>query len=394
MQIDWPLATSSWDEDEYDAIKRVVSTGNFSMGEEVKKFENSFSSYIGKKFSVMCNSGSSANLLMVSALRYRKNGYLRAGDEIIVPAVSWSTSYFPLSQNNLKLKFVDVDIETLNYDLKKLESAITDDTKAILAVNLLGNCNNFTNLLNLIDGHDIILIEDNCESMGASFGGKMAGTFGLLGSHSTFFSHHISTMEGGIVSTDDEELYQIMVCLRAHGWTRNLPKENLVNGVKNIDPFSESFNFVLPGYNLRPLELSGAIGNEQLLKLPALIDGRRKNASYFVEMAKSIPWIITQKEIGKSSWFGFSIILKKEAPISRAELIKRLGALKVDVRPIVAGNFLKNAALNYMEYECHSTFENADLVDQNGFFVGNHHYCIKEKINAFFECLKKVETSS
>lgn len=387
MSINWPLATSSWDKDEIAAIERVVSSGNFTMGPSVFEFEQSFAKFTGTKFALMCNSGSSANLLMVAALRYRRDNPINAGDEIIVPAVSWSTSYFPLVQYGLRLKFVDIDIRTLNYDLGKLESAISENTKAILAVNLLGNINDFTKINKMIAGKEIIVIEDNCESMGASLNGTKSGAFGLMASHSCFFSHHISTMEGGVVSTNDEELYQIMISLRAHGWTRNLPETNLVSGKKNTDAFYESFNFVLPGYNLRPLELSGAIGEEQLKKLPNLIYERRKNAEHFLKVSKRIPWLMTQKEIGKSSWFGFSLILSEDAPISRAELLRTMQGLKVDVRPIVAGNFMNNQALKYFDYTVHSNLVNSDYLDEYGFFVGNHHYCIKDKIDQFFDCL-------
>jgi CDP-4-dehydro-6-deoxyglucose reductase, E1 len=387
MSIDWPLATSSWDKDEIAAIEQVVSSGNFTMGPKVLEFEQNFANFTGTKFALMCNSGSSANLLMVAALRYRNNLSINAGDEIIVPAVSWSTSYFPLVQYGLRLKFVDIDIHTLNYDLEKLESAISHNTKAILAVNLLGNLNDFTEINKMIEGKKIIVIEDNCESMGASLNGKKSGAFGLMASHSCFFSHHISTMEGGLVSTNDEELYQIMISLRAHGWTRNLPENNFVSGKKNADAFDESFNFVLPGYNLRPLEMSGAIGVEQLKKLPNLISARRKNAEYFMKVAENIPWLLTQKEIGKSSWFGFSLILDECAPKSRQELLKTMQGLNVDVRPIVAGNFMNNPALKYFDYTVHSNLINAEYLDKNGFFVGNHHYCIKDKIDQFFNWL-------
>ena len=170
-------------------------------------------------------------------------------------------------------KFVDIDLYTLNYDLSALEDAITDQTRAIMIVNLLGNPNNFEKIKELHRTRNILLLEDNCESMGAKFQNKYTGTFGIMGTFSSFFSHHISTMEGGIVVTDDEELYHIMLSMRSHGWTRNLPIENKVTGIKSDDAFEESFNFVLPGYNLRPLEMSGALGLEQIKKLPTLIEG-------------------------------------------------------------------------------------------------------------------------
>ena len=181
------LASSSWDESEYNAIQEVIDSGIFTMGKKVKEFEGKFASYMGCKYAVMVNSGSSANLLMIAALFYSKKFSLKRGDEVIVPAVSWSTTYYPLHQYGLKIKFVDIDLETLNYDITSLKSAITENTKAIMAVNLLGNSNDFSAIQELIVDQDILLLEDNCESMGATFEDKMTGTFGLMGTFSTFF---------------------------------------------------------------------------------------------------------------------------------------------------------------------------------------------------------------
>ncbi|MFY0693320.1 MAG: DegT/DnrJ/EryC1/StrS family aminotransferase [Paracoccaceae bacterium] len=371
----FPLATASWDEKEYAAIQRVIASGHFSMGPEVAQFERDFAEMIGSKYAVMVNSGSSANLLFVASLRYHSVHGLHPGDEVLVPAVSWSTTYFPLHQYGLKLKFVDIDLDTLNFNLDALAAAITPQTRAIMAVNLLGNPNDFDAIEAIIGEHDIVLLEDNCESLGATFNGKQAGTFGLAGSYSAFFSHHISTMEGGIVVTDDEELYHIMLSMRAHGWTRNLPKKNHVTGTKSDDMFEEAFKFVLPGYNLRPLEMSGAIGQEQIRKLPMIVEERRANADRFRAVLQEFPQITIQKEIGESSWFGFSMVLRPDAGISRADLIEALTEAGVECRPIVAGNFAKNAVVTkYFDYSVHGNLANADIVDTNGLFIGNHHY--------------------
>lgn len=387
MNYRFPLATSSWDHKEYDAIKRVIASDKFSMGDEVKKFEDDFAKFFGSKFAIMVNSGSSANLLMTAALIYTKQEDLRLkhGDHIIVPAVSWPTTYYPLSQYGLHLKFVDIDKHTLNYDLDALASAIDAETKAIMAVNLLGNPNDFNSIGRLIEGKNITLIEDNCESMGATIDGKYTGTFGVMGSFSCFFSHHISTMEGGVVVTDDEELYHIMLVLRAHGWTRNLPKFNRVTGEKSDDSFTESFNFVLPGYNLRPLEMSGAIGCEQLKKLPSLISGRQKNGLKFKSEMEDHALFDIQQEFGRSSWFGFSLILREQNSRLRKDVVKQLDKLGFECRPIVGGNFAKNEVMRYLDHSIHGELKNAELIDQQGLFVGNHHYPIDEAI----EVLKK-----
>ena len=384
MNFKFPLATSSWDQKELDALQRVITSDRFSMGEEVAEFEHRFALFFGSAYAVMVNSGSSANLLMTAALFFTKNASLKCapGDEIIVPAVSWSTTYYPLNQYGFHLKFVDIDINTLNYDLAALESAVSNKTRAIMAVNLLGNPNNFDVINRIIAGRNIVLIEDNCESMGAAFNGKQAGTFGVMGSYSCFFSHHISTMEGGMVVTDDEELYQIMLVLRAHGWTRNLPKFNYVTGEKSDDAFEESFRFVLPGYNLRPLEMSGAIGIEQLAKLPSLIEGRRVNGKLFQQRLTDHPKFIIQEETSESSWFGFSLIIRPNIDLKRADLVKKLMASGFECRPIVGGNFAKNEVMKYFNYSIYGELKNADYIDQNGLFLGNHHYPISDAIEA------------
>ncbi|MDD1019196.1 pyridoxamine 5-phosphate oxidase [Pseudomonas protegens] len=383
MSIKFPLATSSWEKEELDAMQRVIASGMFTMGEQVKKFEHDFAEYVGSKHCVMVNSGSSANLLIVAALFYTQNPdlKLKRGDEVIVPAVSWSTTYYPLYQYGLKIKFVDIDLHTLNYDLDQLESAVTDKTRAIMAVNLLGNPNDFGKIQQIIGDRKIVLIEDNCESMGATYQGKQAGTFGVMGSFSSFFSHHISTMEGGLIVTDDEELYQILLSLRAHGWTRNLPKENLVCSEKSDDPFEESFRFVLPGYNVRPLELEGALGVEQVKRLPQMIEERRKNGLLLQSAMSTHPDIIIQHEIGQSSWFGFSLVIRPGSKLDRKTLVTKLNDLGFECRPIVAGNFAKNEVVKYFDSEVHGSLKNAEHIDQHGLFIGNHHYAIPDAFN-------------
>jgi len=375
MSVRYPLASSTWGTEEKEAMYRVIDSGMFSMGAEVAAFEQQFAQYTGSRYCVMVNSGSSANLLMVAALFYRKENPFKRGDEVIVPAVSWSTTYFPLYHYGLKIKFVDIDLETLNYDLDSLEAAVSSDTRMIMAVNLLGNPNDFDRIRQIIDGRDILLLEDNCEAMGATFNGKMAGTFGIMGSFSSFFSHHISTMEGGMIVTDDEELYHVLLSLRAHGWTRNLPKYNHVCGEKSDDPFQESFRFVLPGYNVRPLELEGAIGIEQLKKLPGFIEQRRENAKLFQDAMKDNPDLMIQKEIGESSWFGFSLIIRPGSSLTRKELIEKLNTLGFECRPIVAGDFTKNEAMKYLDAAIPFDLKNARYLDKNGLFIGNNHVC-------------------
>ena len=377
--INYPLASSTWDEKELQAIQEVIDRDIFTMGDKVAEFEKDFATFVGSKYAVMTSSGSTANLIATAALFYTKNPKLKRGDEVIVPAVSWSTTYYPLYQYGLKLKFVDIDLETLNYDLNALSEAITESTKMIMCVNLLGNPNDFDKIKEIIGNRDIFLLEDNCESMGAEYNGKQAGTFGIMGTFSTFFSHHMATMEGGFVVTNDEELYHILLCLRAHGWTRNLPKNNLV-APKSDSWFKESFRFILPGYNVRPVEMSGAIGIQQLKKLPTFLEYRRKNAAVFMECFKNHPDFITQKEIGLSSWFGFSFVIRKDSKIKRNEILEKLESNKIEYRPIVAGDFTQNEVLRFFDYTIHGSLKNARHLHDNGFFVGNHQIDITESI--------------
>ena len=383
------LASSSWDHKEIDAMNRVIDSGFYTMGKNVEKFETVFSRFFGSKYTLMVNSGSSANLLSVAALFFLKNNPLQRGDEVIVPSVSWSTTYTPLQQYGLKVKFVDISLDTLNFDIDKLRAAITDKTRVIFAVNILGNPNDFLKINNIIKNKNIYLLEDNCESMGAKYENQFTGTFGIAGTFSSFFSHHISTMEGGMILTDNYELYNIMLSLRAHGWTRNLKDDNPLH-IKSDNKFYESFNFILPGYNLRPLELSGAIGIEQVKKLPKLIEVRRRNAELFKGLFEKNEKTIIQKEIGNSSWFGFSLIINENVTsIKRDKIIIELEKAGIETRPIVSGNFLKNKVLKFFDYEVSGDLSNSEFLDRNGFFVGNHHYDLTSELKHLHNTLNK-----
>jgi len=384
--MNYKLASSSWGKEEIKAIHNVIDSDVFSMDKKVVQYEKNFAKYFGTKYAVMCSSGSTANLLMIASLFFTKKPKLKRGDEVIVPSVSWSTTYFPLQQYGLHVKFVDINLETLNYDLEALKKAVTSKTKAILAVNLLGNPNNFDEIKVIIGNKNILLLEDNCESMGAKFNDKYTGSFGLMGTFSTFFSHHMSTMEGGMIITDDQEIYHVLLCIRAHGWTRNLPMKNKVSN-KSKDWFEESFKFVLPGYNVRPLEMSGAIGIEQLKKLPSFLQQRRKNALTFIKLFSESNKFIIQKEIGNSSWFGFSLIIKDTTP--RNKIISKLTNASIDTRPIVTGDFTKNEVLKYFDYSIHGCLVNAKKVDTKGFFLGNSHEDLTKELHYLHRVLSE-----
>lgn len=368
----YPLSVSSWGPEEIEALHRVIASGQFTMAHETLRYQEAFAEFLGQPYCVAVNSGSTANLLMVAALFCRKEQALKPDDEVIVPAVSWPTTYYPLSQYGLRLRFVDIDLHTLNYDLDALRRAVSERTRLIMVVNLLGNPNDFSAISDLANEFDIPFIEDNCESLGATYDGRQAGTLGLMGSFSGFFSHHISTMEGGVICTADEELYHLLLSLRAHGWTRDLPRHNQVTGVKSDDPFEESFKFVLPGYSVRPLEMSCAAGVEQLRKLQGFISDRRRNAGVFQELMSRHPDFIIQQEIGESSWFGFSLVVRPDSDLERADALAALRRHRIDCRPIVAGNFVNNPVMRFLNHEVAGELTNADLIDQRGFFLGNH----------------------
>lgn len=388
--VKYPLASTTWDQEEYLALNRVIDSGRFTMGHEVKEFEEQFANYIGARHAVMFNSGSSANLALIAAARYMKGSQLQPGDEVIVPAVSWSTTYYPVHQHELVLSFVDIDLETLNMDLNKIEEALTSRTKAIFAVNLLGNPCDLKALREFANNKGLILIEDNCESLGAKTDNQFAGTFGLGGTFSTFFSHHISTMEGGLVATNDTTLDETMRSIRAHGWTRDLPISNSVHD-KSGDEWDDLFRFVLPGFNLRPLEMEGALGKTQLKKLDSFISHRRQNADYLMQFRDNFPNIQLQKEVGESSWFGFSLILKNDLSGKRKELIALLNQNGIQSRPIVTGNFARNPVLKHLRHANLPELINADKVHFDGLFVGNHHYPMQNEINLLVDVLSEFE---
>jgi CDP-6-deoxy-D-xylo-4-hexulose-3-dehydrase len=389
-EVIYPLASTTWDAEEVQAATRLLESNQLTMGVEVRKFEEDFARYIGAKYAVMFNSGSSANLGMLAALRYVRNSPVQEGDEVIVPAVSWSTTYYPVNQVGLTLKFVDINLHTLNLDIDLVEQAIGPKTKAILAVNLLGNPAELSQLRELSEKHDLVLLEDNCESLGAELDGEKTGSFGLAGTYSFFFSHHICTMEGGMVTTNSKDFAETLISMRAHGWTRGLETENSVHN-KSENEWDDLFRFVLPGYNLRPIELSGAIGQVQLRKFPSFLDWRRRNGKVFIELFSGREDLIVQSEIGSSSWFGFSFILDGKLQGERAEVLAHLAAHGVETRPIVAGNFTVNPVMKHLKHAPLSTLPNAERLHRDGFFIGNHHSDFESELRKVFEVFEKFE---
>ena len=381
----YPLAFSTWGKEEVQAIQRVIDSDMYTMGKHVKQFEKQFAEMFGSPHAIMVNSGSSANLLMLSLLKWK---YKLSGD-IIVPVVGWATTFFPVSQNGFKLNFVDVDPNTWNIDVNKIEAAITPETCAIMPVNLLGNSCDYSEISALCDKHNLLLIEDNCESMGAKFGDKFTGTIGLAGSFSFFFSHHIQTMEGGMVLCKNQDDADYMRSMRAHGWVRELPDDSPLYQ-KTGNAFNDNFIFATPGYNIRPLEMSGAIGSEQLMKWPTIMDVRQQNANHFVSLFKNKSWCRIQKTIGFSSWFTFGMVLDGELKGRRAEVIEALDKVKVQTRPLASRNFLKQPVMRDLHFIDNNNYTAADDIHNNGFFVGNGSVPIKDEITKLYEVISNL----
>ena len=387
----YELSSTSWGGEELDAMQRVLRSGRFTMGEQVRLFENAFAARFGVKHAVMVNSGSSANLVGVAALFYRSAHPLKRGDEVIVPAISWATTFHPLQQYGLKLRFVDVELDTLNMDASMLERALTPRTRMVVAVSILGNPAPLDRIRAFCDAHDLILFEDNCESMGASLNGRLCGTFGDVNTFSTFYSHHISTMEGGLLLTNDTEIDHLARAIRNHGWARDVPADSIVNqGQRYDDPFFEAYRFVVPGYNVRPLELCGAVGLEQIKKLDDMLVMRRQNATHFVALFKDDPRFIIQRENGSSSWFSFTLILNPASGLDRDAVMQTLRHGGIEFRMITGGCFPNHAAVKYFDYDIVGNIDNAKTAHERGFFVGNHPRDITAELDHLRSVLNAV----
>ncbi len=383
----FPLAYNTFSKNDEILISKVFRDGFLTQGKITQNYELRLSEFFNSKYAVAVNSGSSANLLMISALIYSKNKSLKLkrGDEVIVPAVSWMTTYSPLIQLGLVPKIVDIDKDTLNISIDCIKDAINENTKCIFAVNLLGNPCEFQELLDICNHYNLILLEDNCESMGAKYDSRYTGTFGLMSSQSTYMSHHISTIEGGFVLTDDEYFRDLLVSLRSHGWARDIKQnsklytENINN--KNYEYLPDDFLFLLPGFNLRTTEINAQLGISQLPKLDEIISVKRKISGEFsIILNKYKNLFSTQIDKYFSSCFGFPIIAKnkKDKDLLKIELEKN----GFQTRPIVTGNILSHPVSKFFPGEIPKLI-NSTLVHENGIFIGNYFPKVLEAVKAF-----------
>lgn len=386
----YELAASSWGPEELEAIQRVIDSDRFTMGPEVEAFEREFADWHDMKYGVMVNSGSSANLVAVASLFFKQDRPLQRGDEVIVPAISWSTTYHPLQQYGLKLRFVDVELDSINMDVSKLEHALSPRTRLIVGVSILGNPCRMDTIRAFAERHGLYVLEDNCESLGAELpDGRKTGTFGHVNTSSFFFSHHIATMEGGMVLTNDAELHALLRALRAHGWTRDVP-EGVPIFDKRDDDFYEAYRFILPGYNVRPVEMSGAIGREQVKKLPDSIAVRRRNLARFTELFGGDDRFIIQREYGKSSSFSFPIILNPERGIDRRRAQAALNDADVRFRIVTGGCFPRHDAIRFFDYEIVGGIDNANTIHDNGLFIGNFPTDLTREIETAYRTLDQA----
>lgn len=363
----YPTAFNSWGDEESLAIERVVTSGRFTMGQEVDAFEQEFADFHGMKYAIMVNSGSSANLIAVSAL-----AHTTVIGRAIVPALAWATTYAPLVQHNIDLTVADCD-ETWN------AATVAEDAgaKLIVGCSVLGNPAPLSGWKHYADQHGATMIEDNCESLGATINGKLCGTFGLLNTFSFYWSHQIGAIEGGMILTDNGELASLCAMLRDHGMTRSL-------GLPTT--FDTEYDFQTFGYNVRPLEMHAAIGRAQLKKLPGFIEARRRNEQTFRTMMGELP-VTFPTSYGNVETSPFGIAFSVKDNDTRKTLTAALRARGIDCRPPTGGSFRKHA---YGAPWADQQTPNADHIHDCGMFLGNAPYEISEQIFAAVQVCREV----
>ena len=385
----YPLASDTFAIDDLISGIKVMISGRLTMSEITKKFEKEFARYVGSKYALMVNSGSSANLLAFFCLVNPKaKQKLRRGDECLIPSLCWSTSLWPILQSGLKPKFVDVDVKTLNMNLKDLKKKISKKTKAIMAVHILGNSTNMTELIKISKNKNLQIIEDTCESLGSKFKNKSLGTFGRFGTFSFYVSHQITSGEGGMIVCNDKKDYEILHSLRAHGWDRGLNKKN-----------NKNFNFINSGFNLRPMDITASIALNQLRKLNKFKKNRSFNRDLIIKkLLRSKTWsdqfqFIDPVKYLKPSWFGLPILLKGRYIKTKKNFLNFLNKNKIETRPIISGNFLNQPSIKlYKLNKKNEKFKSAQEIEDRGFFIGLPTEKISlDKLNYLTDKLLKID---
>ncbi len=369
-----PLAFNTFGDDEIAAALEVLVTGPLTLSRRVEEFERRFAAAHGAPDAVYVNSGSSANLLMLATLMRGVDGSapaLAPGDEVIVPAVTWSTTIWPIAQMGAVPVLVDVSTETLNLTLESVEAAITPRTKAIFVTHLLGNVGPIEQIRVLAADRGLLLFEDCCEALDAEVDGKKVGTFGRMGSYSFYFSHHICTIEGGMVVANDAVDGETLRTLRAHGWSRNLSPDRraaVEAAYPDIDP---RFLFVDAGYNLRPTELQAAIGMVQMDRREAFLAVRRRLGAEWAAARDAYPALFetTVFALG-ASHFAFPIVLRDNAPATRADLMAFMEQRGIETRPLVTGNLARQPGMQVVCHRVSGALPGADALHTRAMYVG------------------------
>jgi CDP-6-deoxy-D-xylo-4-hexulose-3-dehydrase len=368
-----PLISPSYGKEEVEEAMASLLSSWVTMGTKVKKFEEQFAKYIGTKYAVMVNSGSSANLLALSVLSHPNISKIKKDSEIITPAVTWATTVYPMINVGVKPVFVDVDLDTYCINVEEMKSAVSKKTSAIMPVHLLGNSCKMDDILKVANGNDLSVIEDACEAHGAQFMNKKVGSFGDLGTFSFFLSHHITTIEGGIIVTNNEKFYELAKTMRAFGWIRELKdKKSIAVKYKNID---ERFLFTNIGFNLRPTEIQGAFGIHQLKKLNNFLKIRINNAKYWDKRFRGLDDVFTlpkATKAAKHAYFCYPLTIHQNTNFSRNDIFKHLSKKKIETRPIMAGNMTEQPSSKLFDHKIQGKLTNSKLIMRNGFFFGNH----------------------
>ena len=374
----YPLLSNAFSKSDISCGIKVLKSKRITMSKITKNFEKQFAKKIGCKYALMTNSGSSANLLAISSIvnpLFKKK--LKAKDEVIIPAVCWSTSLWPIVQNNLKPVFVDVELDTFNMSIESLKKKITSRTRAIMCVHVLGTSTNMNQIQKLIKNKKILLIEDTCESLGAKFNNKYLGTFGEFGTFSFYYSHQITSGEGGMIVCNNSYNYNILKSLRSHGWSRETNFHSFYK--KKFKKIDDRFLFINSGYNLRPTEVQAAIAQNQFKRLGNFINIRKKNRNKIIETIKKNPkWddqfkFVKQPKRVSASWFGLPIIINIKYLNKKKKFLQYLTKIGIENRPILSGNFTNQPSTQlYKLNKDGFIFSNAEKIENLGFFIGLH----------------------
>ena len=384
----YPLSLATYDVEEVLAAVDSLCSFRTTMWEKTAEFERQFAKQQKSEEAIMVNSGSSADLLIAFALANPQANLIAPGDEVLVPSVTWPTQIWSAMMAGFKVRLVDTDPVTLNMDMKDLEAKIGPRTRAVSLVHLMGNPCDMDQVLTLCKKHDLILIEDCCEALGSRFDGQPVGTFGLAGAFSFFFSHHITTMEGGMIICQDQNLSDLFRLLRAHGWARNT-KYTQIESQTDLDA---RYMFLNWGFNVRPTELQAGFGLEQLKRLPSFNLQRVQNATYFQSYLGRHSGLMQMMKVHPKSecaWFALPIMLAEDCPFSKSEFLGFLEAQGVETRPIVAGNLARQPAFRLFPDIGESYLPGADAVHERGFYLGLHPFDGRKNLDRLAETFEE-----